>query len=72
MTSLTVEDAESSFLKGMAEFELWFQEFSEKWNKPNMVDVLGVMVNTMPMESRILNPVVTAAAEMAYKKMRGG
>lgn len=72
MTSLTVEDGESSFLEGKAEFEEWFRNFQIRWYMPQMIDLLGVMVNTMPMESRLINPLATSAAELAFKKLRGG
>ena len=72
MTSLTVEDSESSFLKGKAEFDKWFEEFQVQWYMPQMIDLLGTMVNTMPMESRLINPLVTSAAELAFKNLKGG
>lgn len=70
--SLTIEDAESSFLKGKAEFEKWFYEFEKRWYEPQIADLLGTMVNTMPIESRNMAPLETSAAELLYKKMRGG
>lgn len=72
MTSLTLEDAESSFLMGKAEFEKWFLEFQTNWYMPLGIDLLGVMVNTMPMESRMIDPLATSAAELAFKNLKGG
>lgn len=70
--SLTQEDAESSFLKGRAEFEKWKKACLRSWNMPLAIDLLGTMVNTMPYQSRLIDPVATSAAELAFKKLRGG
>lgn len=72
MTSLTIEDAESSFLKGKAMFNEWKDEFELHWNAPQAIDALGILVNTMPMEGRMMAPDATAIMERIYRKMRGG
>ena len=70
--SLTVEDAESSYLKGKAEFDEWKDQFEMRWYMPRVIDYLGTMVNTMPIESRIIAPDATAIMERIYRKSRGG
>ncbi len=72
MSSLTIEDSESSFLKGKAEFESWLKLFNARWYMPQALDLLGTMVNTMPVESRMINPDVTAQMEKIYRNIRGG
>jgi hypothetical protein len=72
MTSLTVEDSESSYLKGKAEFDEWKQQFMVRWYMPRIVDYLGTLVNTMPVESRMIAPTETAMIEKMYHNMRGG
>lgn len=72
MTSLTIEDAESSFLKGKAEFEEWKMNFEMRWLMPQILDYLGTVVNTMPAESRTIAPEHTAIMEELYRKHRGG
>jgi len=72
MTSLTVEDSESSFLKGKAEFDEWYKQFMIRWYTPQALDLLGTMVNTMPVESRMIAPDETAIMERIYRKARGG
>jgi len=72
MSNLTIEDSESSFLKGKAEFDGWFREFEIRWYTPQVMDLLGTLINTMPVESRMIAPQETAIMEMIYRKMRGG
>jgi len=69
---LDIDDAESSFLKGKAQFEEWKDDFERQWFMPQAMDLLGTMVNTMPMESRLIAPQQTAIMEQVYRKMRGG
>ena len=70
--SLTIEDSESSFLKGKAEFDEWRDKFLIRWYKPQVLDLLGTQVNTMPIESRIIAPDATAQMERIYRMHRGG
>ncbi len=72
MPSLTIENAESSFLKGKAEFEKWKANFEDHWFGPQVLDQLQMMVNQMPVESRIIDPVSTAIVERAIRNKRGG
>ncbi len=72
MTSLTIEDGESSFLKGKAMFDEWKQQFETNWYMPQVIDMLGTLINTMPVESRLIAPNETSGMEMLYRKMRGG
>ena len=72
MSNLTVDDGESSFLKGKAEFDTWLKEFEMRWYMPQGIDLLGTLINTMPMESRLLAPDVTAQVEKVYRNIRGG
>lgn len=70
--SLTIETAESSFLKGKAEFDEWKDEFEMRWYMPQVLDLIGTLVNTMPLESRLISPDATATVEAMYRRMRGG
>lgn len=72
MTAITIDDAESSFLKGKARFAEWKDDFEKRWFMPQAMDVLGARINTMPMESRLIAPEQTAIMEQIYRKMRGG
>jgi hypothetical protein len=70
--SLTIVDAESSFLKGKAEFTEWKDGFLVRWYRPQAIDLLGTLVNTMPIESRMIAPNATAQMERIYRMNRGG
>jgi hypothetical protein len=72
MSSLTIEDAESSFLKGKAEFDEWFEQFENRFYAPQVMDLLGTMINTMPAASRMIAPKETAFMEQLYRNRRGG
>jgi len=72
MSSLTVEDSESSFLKGKAEFDEWLMQFQVRWYMPQVIDYLGQLVNTMPTEARMIAPQETAMMERVYRNIRGG
>ena len=72
MSSLTIEDTESSFLKGKAEFDEWLMQFETRWYMPQVLDYLGTIVNTMPAEARLIAPKETAMLEKIYRDMRGG
>jgi hypothetical protein len=72
MSSLTIEDTESSFLKGKAEFDEWLQQFEMRWYMPQIIDMLGQLVNTMPIENKLRSPYEAATMEKVYRNMRGG
>lgn len=72
MSSLTIEDSESSFLKGKAEFDEWLMQFQMRWYMPQILDMVGQIVNTMPIEKKLQNPIESASLEKYYRKMRGG
>ncbi len=70
--SLDIDDAESSFLKGKAEFQEFIDNFTAHWWQPQIVDLMGTMVNTMPMQGRMMAPDATTQMEKVYRKLRGG
>ena len=72
MSSLTIEDTESSFLKGKAEFDEWLMQFETRWYMPQIIDMLGQIVNTMPIEKKLQSPYEAASLEKSYRTMRGG
>lgn len=72
MSNLTIEDTESSFLKGKAEFDEWLMQFETRWFMPQIVDYLGTLVNTMPIETKLAAPLETAQLEKVYRNLRGG
>ncbi len=69
---LTIEDAESSFLKGKAEFDQFVFDFENQWWEPQVMDLLGTLIKTMPMAGRMLAPDATATIERIYRERRGG
>lgn len=72
MSNLTVEDTESSFLNGKAVFEEWLRQFEMQWYMPQIIDYLGMLVNTTPIEKKLSSPMEAAMLEKTYRGMRGG
>ena len=72
MASLTIEDAESSFLKGKADFDEWRENFENGWYAPQIVDFLGTLMNTMPLQGKLMAPRETLLMDKIYRKLRGG
>lgn len=72
MGNLSIDDSDSTFLKGKSIYEEWFSQFKRRWYMVHDLDVLGVMVNTMPVDSRLIDPNSTAMIERMYRNMRGG
>ncbi len=70
--SLNIEDAESAYLKGKAWFDEWKDEHEMNWYKPQIIDLMGTMLNTMPLQGRIMAPEATAQIERIYRQQRGG
>jgi hypothetical protein len=72
MSSLTVDDSESSFLKGKAEFDDWYKKWQMQWYMPQIINFLGALVNNMPLEEKLQRPQQAFSMEKNYRKLRGG
>lgn len=69
---LDISDAESSFLKGRAEFEMWKRKFDAAWNMPTAIAMLGAYLNKMPIEAKMMAPVEAAIAQRTFDELSGG
>lgn len=72
MSILNVADAESSYLKGRAEFEEWRTNFEAMWNMPIALTYLGLYLKQLPPQAKMLAPTEAAIAQRTFEELTGG
>ena len=70
--TLDISSAESSFLKGRAEFETWKRQFDAMWNMPNAIAMLGAYLKKMPVQAKMMAPMESAIAQRTFDELSGG
>lgn len=68
--TLTIADAEDSYLDGVTSFEEWRQEFEAKWFQPLGLSLLGGMMASLPPE--VLANLPPDAVAQIQQKLGGG
>lgn len=71
MSILNVADAESSYLKGSAEFEQWRANFEAMWDMPMATLALAMYLRSLPEEVKIRAPVDYAIAQKRLDELTG-
>ena len=69
--SLTISDAESSFLYGRAEFNKWVTEFTTRWYLPEALLFMAAAVRDAEANGMAQNPEAIIKTDQLVRKMTG-